>query len=58
LWELFPGFDGFSEQAVQGNPDIIFDDLVSFGDVRCLPETDSMALRWAEIGIYLVKSGR
>jgi SAM-dependent methyltransferase len=58
LWELFPGFDGFSEQAVQGNPDIIFDDLVSFGDVRCLPETDAMALRWAEIGIYLVKSGR
>jgi SAM-dependent methyltransferase len=57
-WELFPGFDGFSEQAVRGNPDVIFDDLVSFGNVRCLPETDAMALRWAEIGIYLVKTQR
>jgi SAM-dependent methyltransferase len=54
-WELFPGFDGFADQSLAANPDIIFDHVRSFGDVHCLPETDAMALRWAELGIYLTK---
>jgi len=51
----FPGYEGFSESELSADSDIIFDDLVSFGNVRCLPETDAMALRWAEIGVCLVK---
>jgi SAM-dependent methyltransferase len=56
-WTLFPGFDGFTESTVLNTPGIIFDRMASYGDVRCLPETDALGLRWAEIGIYLVKRG-
>jgi len=54
-WRMFPGFEGFSEDSVSGDPDIILDKIGSYGDVRCLPETDALRLRWAEIGLYLVK---
>lgn len=54
-WSRFPGFEGFSEGAILGDPEIIFDRIGSYGDVRCLPETDALGLRWAEIGMYLVK---
>jgi SAM-dependent methyltransferase len=55
LWNLFPGFDGFDEQAILDEEDAILDRVGSYGDVRCLPETDALRLRWAEIGLYLVK---
>ena len=55
-WDLFPGFEGFREEIIRQDSDVIFDDLVSFGNVRCLPETDAMALKWAEIGIFLKKN--
>jgi len=54
-WSSFPGFEGFSESPVLGDPSIIFDTVGSYGDVRCLPETDALGLRWAEIAMYLVK---
>lgn len=54
-WDSFPGFDGFSESAVFANSDIILDRIGSYGDVRCLPETDALGLKWAEIAMYLVK---
>ena len=55
-WARFPGFEGFSERALLDDPELLFDRIGSYGDVRCLPETDALNLRWAEIGIYLVKS--
>jgi hypothetical protein len=54
-WNDFPGYSGFSEQAVFANPEIILDRIGSYGDVHCLPETDALGLKWAEIGMYLVK---
>jgi SAM-dependent methyltransferase len=54
-WSRFPGFEGFSEDIVVSNPDILFDRIGSYGDVRCLAETDALGLRWAGIGMYLVK---
>jgi len=54
-WSSFPGFQGFSEGAILDNPGIIFDRVGSYGDVRCMPETDALALPWAEIGMYMVK---
>lgn len=54
-WARFPGFQGFSEEAALEDVDLIFDRLASYGDVRCLPETDALGLKWAEIGLYLVK---
>jgi SAM-dependent methyltransferase len=54
-WELFPGFDGFDEHTILSHDDVIFDRVGSYADVRCLPETDSLGLKWAEIGLYLVK---
>ena len=54
-WELFPGFGGFDERTILSDKDVIFDRVGSYADVRCLPETDSLELKWAEIGLYLVK---
>lgn len=54
-WDHFPGFRGFDEQAILDSADVIFDRVGSYADVRCLPETDALGLRWAEIGLYLVK---
>ena len=54
-WDSFPGFEGFSERAILDTPEIIFDRVGSYGEVRCLPETDALGLPWAEIAMYLVK---
>lgn len=54
-WSSLPGFDGFSESAVLNDPAIILGNVGSYEGVRCLPETDALALRWAEIAMYLVK---
>ena len=54
-WERFPGFEGFLEQALLHDRSVILDRIGGSRDARCLPETDALNLRWAEIGIYLVK---
>lgn len=54
-WNLFPGFDGFDEQTILDQEDVILDRVGSYGDVHCLPETDALGLRWAEVGLYLAK---
>jgi SAM-dependent methyltransferase len=54
-WDAFPGFEDFSEKAILDDPDIIHDSLGSYGDVHCMPQTDALALKWSEIGIYLIK---
>lgn len=53
--DQFPGYPGFSEEGILQDDDTIFDRVGSYADVRCRPETDALALRWAEIGMYLVK---
>jgi SAM-dependent methyltransferase len=56
--ERFPGYPGFAEAAILRDDDLIFDRVGSYADVRCRPETDALGLRWAEIGVYLVKPWR
>jgi SAM-dependent methyltransferase len=53
--DRFPGYEGFFEDAILGDDEVIFDRVGSYADVRCRPETDALGLRWAEIGLYLVK---
>lgn len=54
--DRFPGYEGFSEDVILRDDNVIFDRVGSYADVRCRPETDALGLRWAEIGLYLVKS--
>jgi SAM-dependent methyltransferase len=53
--DQFPGYEGFSEERILQDDDTIFDRVGSYADVHCRPATDALALRWAEIGMYLVK---
>jgi SAM-dependent methyltransferase len=55
VMDRFPGYPGFSEERILQDDDTIFDRVGSYADVRCRPETDALELRWAEIGLYLVK---
>jgi hypothetical protein len=54
-WELFPEFPRFSQARILQDPDVLFDRVGSYGDVHCLPETDALGLRWAEIGMHLIR---
>ena len=54
--DCFPGFAGFSEEWLLHQPDIIFDYVGSYGNVRCLPEVDALRLPWAEIALHLTKA--
>jgi len=54
--DYFPGFAGFSDEWLLSQPDIIFDYVGSYGNVRCLPEVDALRLPWAEIAIHLTKA--
>lgn len=54
-WSSLPGFEGFSEGAILDTSGIIYERIGSYGEVRCLPETDALGLRWAEIAMYLEK---
>jgi hypothetical protein len=55
LWERFPGFDGFTEQAILADPDVIFDRIYSGEDDPAAAEVNALDKHWAEIGVYLIK---
>jgi SAM-dependent methyltransferase len=55
-WDRFPGFDGFSEANVVADQDIIFDTVHLNESLPSAAEVNSLAIRWAEIGIFLTKS--
>jgi SAM-dependent methyltransferase len=54
--DSFPGFAAFSEEWLLLQPDIIFDYVGSYGNVRCLPEVDALRLPWAEIALHFTKT--
>ena len=53
--DVLPGFEDFCEEKMLDRPGLLLDRVGSYGDVRCLPETDALGLRWAELGIHLIK---
>jgi SAM-dependent methyltransferase len=55
-WSRFPGFDGFSEQKILADRDIIFDAMHADPALPSAGEINALNVRWAEIGIFLVKS--
>ncbi len=54
-WTRFPGCDGFSKEKLSADTDIIFDSMHVNDDFQSAKEVNSMGIRWAEIGIFLVK---
>jgi SAM-dependent methyltransferase len=54
-WNRFPGFDGFREDAILCDTNIIFDRLFSGEPGPAAAQVNALGKRWAEIGIYLVK---
>ena len=54
-WQRFPGFDGFREDAILSDENIIFDRLFSGEPGPAAAQVNALGKRWAEIGIYLVK---
>jgi SAM-dependent methyltransferase len=55
-WSRFPGYDGFSEQNILADRDIILDTVHVDPALKSASEVNSLQIRWAEIGIFLVKS--
>jgi hypothetical protein len=55
-WSRFPGCDGFTEQSVLADRDIILDTMHADPALPSAAEINSLNVRWAEIGIFLVKS--
>lgn len=55
-WSRFPGFDGFSEQKILADRDIILDTIHADPALPAAAEINSLGVRWAEIGIFLVKA--
>lgn len=51
----FPGFDGFSESQLLGNPNVILDTMYVDKSLTRSEEVNSLNVRWAEIGIFLAK---
>lgn len=51
----FPGFEGFSESQLFATPDIILDNVHVDETLPSAEEVNSLQVRWAEIGIFLVK---
>ena len=54
-WSGFPGYDGFSEQEILSNRDIILDTVHVDEKHSSAVELNALGVRWAEIGIFLVK---
>ena len=52
-WECFPGFNGFDEDRIFSDPDILTDPIFS-GDPGA-KEVNDLGIRYGEIGLYLVK---
>jgi SAM-dependent methyltransferase len=55
-WSRFPGYDGFSDQHILADRDIILDTVHVDPALKSASEVNSLQIRWAEIGIFLVKS--
>jgi SAM-dependent methyltransferase len=56
-WSRFPGFDGFSESQILADRDIILDTMYVDETLPTADEVNSLRVRWAEIGLFLVKRG-
>jgi SAM-dependent methyltransferase len=52
-WADFPGFDGFSEDLIFADRDILTDPILSGGPDAV--EVNALGKRYGEIGVYLVK---
>jgi SAM-dependent methyltransferase len=55
-WSRFPGYDGFTEQNILADRDIILDTMHADPALPSAAEINSLNVRWAEIGVFLVKS--
>jgi SAM-dependent methyltransferase len=55
-WRQFPGFDGFTEQSIFADRNIILDTMHVDPALPSASEVNSLQVRWAEIGIFLVKA--
>jgi SAM-dependent methyltransferase len=55
-WSRLPGFEGFSEQAILEDRDIIFDSVHADPSLPSAAEINGLNARWGEIGIFLTKS--
>jgi SAM-dependent methyltransferase len=54
-WSKFPGFEGFAEEAILNNRDMILDTIHADPAMPSAAEINSLNVRWAEIGIFLTK---
>ena len=54
-WTKFPGYNRFSTEKLLADIDIIFDSMHVNDDFPSAKEVNAMGIRWAEIGIFLVK---
>ncbi len=54
-WGRFPGFDGFSEEALLADNDVIFDTVHVNDDLPSASQVNALNIRWGEIGVFLVK---
>lgn len=52
----FPGYDGFQSERLLNDPDIILDTIRLNPKMADAAEVNSLNVRWAEIGIFLVKA--
>jgi SAM-dependent methyltransferase len=55
-WGRFPGYEGFSKEALLADRDVIVDTMHVKEDYPSAAELNSLGIRWGEIGIFLVKS--
>lgn len=55
-WSLFPGYDGFNSERLLTDRDIILDTMRLDPALPTADDVNSLNVRWAEIGIFLVKS--
>jgi SAM-dependent methyltransferase len=56
-WSRFPGYAGFSTEKLLTDHDIILDTVHVNDSLPSAAEVNAMDIRWAEIGIFLVKPG-
>jgi SAM-dependent methyltransferase len=55
-WSRFPGYHGFDPESLLTNRDIILDKVHMDPTLPSASEVNSLDIRWAEIGIFLMKS--
>jgi SAM-dependent methyltransferase len=55
-WSRFPGYPGFNSERLLTDRDIIIDTINVDPALPAAEDVNSLRVRWAEIGIFLVKS--